>query len=1779
MFSKSKKLISMLIIFVIVFTYMGQTLEAVATTDGLSAITNGFFSTKQMELNSYFEKDGSQDTQNISNVNEKATLILELSPTDIGKGFLKEGIISATGADGSDANFRFSKIKEITVDEPEEAVEHEIIKNEENRNVIEDETNQEENEENINIIEDEMKQEDIVEDEKTVTDNTIENNVTNENINSEENVNFEEVEVENITDNNTTELEEVEENQITSRSSETREENENEAIPEEDQLVNEEEVIQEVLAEEEEEDKLGKYQVDILSDNEIKVQTITARTKIAVEIEYIQKENLDLSDLYKEINLNLSGTFINVNIEEVEQNLTQNINVGWSYSKEIEASSSYTKFSPYQVGEKQGSILENKIVVKRETEDEKYLPIKNTNIEITVPTLNGERPTSVSVGANKLMATKGQDTGNVEFTIDNWNYNEEDGKVYISVANENNGTAVNSLGTDEYVVVYKYANFVEEGNYNFETNAIVTVEEYSANENNQVQKEISGSQAIDAVIGEMISYNINTNEEPVNKGKINANYNSEVALYETEFSTTVNLNILTSDMFEELRIDSSKENYLDGKGTAFEATDIYYKKVKFSYNEIKDILANGGSIEILNYNNELLYALNSELITKQEDCEINLESQPTGIFVVLKNVTVNQNLSIEFTKAIQKSNYDKATFNTFRKIESRVSASVKYANEDTTYALSEIAVEKEMKSSMTVANISLNNNNLTTLNENQNVEMRIELNNDKDTSDLYTNPSFEVVFPKYVKNVTVQNINVTYSGGLRIEDFQTYTENDIVKMRINLSGTQNMFSESTITHGTNILVTANITLDDYTPSKKDQIKMYYSNEAVTNYESQTKWTISKEITPGILRETNGFDVEVINFQAPNGLVTANSIVNYDGNLSTVKSIRQGEKVAKINMDSPARITTMELFVSNNTGNTCNNIVLLGRVPFKDNTNVITNENMGTTVDTSMMAGIKEDVTNLNLTTIYYSSNPNANADLSDENNGWTTNVINWQNIKSYMIVVKGSLEAGSVLRYSYDFEIPANLDYSSAIYGSFGAYYNNYSETAIADKVGIVTEKEPEYKISVYPYGENTNLYYGQIVTLVAKVQNNSEEALENADLNVSVPTGTIYTEIDYYEMEDQAGLNQRYIDDESISMKRFNIEHLEPGETKMFSFEVKVLDNIEESSNLNGYVQLNDEVQNYSFTATKGKMIVMSELIPSDTICREGTKVLYYVYIDKKTDENLNNLRIKFSLPDYLQLNEINLFENGKCSELNYDTQKKEIVVDAGNLNQNEKMIEVVCTINNLNVDQVLTQNIFDVYEDTNPNNLYSSNVLSFTAQKMFIDVRQEISSTTLSYDDTFEYTITVKNKSTISDYIRVTSDLPTYLYLQNVKVVINNEEKNIDAYNYLSYYDTLPANGTLQITATGKVKDLEYENKELDLSNIVKVTLNKQEEVKSNEIKVKILPIEESEEDDEEEENEEETYSISGTTWIDNNGDGIKDVDDTDGIKAEVQLLKNGNVLQATTTNEDGSYSFKDLTQGDYTVVTKYDEDIYEATSYTSSIENHAYETEKGKSVTDNITITDSNVKNLDIGLVEKEKFDFQITQTINKAVVNTDGRETEYRYDDLELAKLEMQSKDLTSSNVKFVYKIRVENVGNVDGKVSSIVDYLPNGMRFIESENPFWAMGVDGKIYYSGLKDTTIKAGDFQDVSLVLEKKMTEDSTKVLSNKAEIAYTESATRAVEAKTNNLASQETIVTTAQGMNGKVITGIAISWIAIIGVFGYMLKKEIIVINWNGGIKKVYR
>lgn len=1782
-FSKSKKLISMLMIFVIVFSYMGQTLEAIATTDGIAAVTNGFLKNGEMKFNSYFGEEG--NTQNISDVNEKAMITFEIAPNDIGKGFLKEGSITAD----SDSNFKFSEIKNIIVDEMEEKAES----IETNSGVEENDSLSEKNVTENSIISNNTVENAISEDE------TFQENIVNET------ENIEHVMIDEVIENTVRD-------EVTSRSSEPRT-----AEADENGLINEEEVIQNKMEESYEELTAKDFEIEIINDNDIKVQNVIYNTKVEVEIEYNKKDILNISDLFREINLQLRGTYINLNLERIEIEENQDIIVGWKYNKEFELSAEYTQVSPFRLGEHTGTIVESKINIKRESEEKNYLPIKQTTLEINVPDYNGNLPETVTVQATKLMATKGEELGEVVFNQDNWHYDKENKKIWITVTNEKDGTAVNSIGEDEYIILYRYQDYMEQ-NVNIEQNVKATIEEYSSNEP-VTTKEIHNTQEIQTKENDLINYNLGTTTEKLNKAKINANYNSQEAIYETEFVTTVNINILTSDLLEEFKINASKELYLDSNATEFDATeDIYYNKVTFNYAEIKNLLQNGASVEIQSLEGNLLYTLTNDSIQSEDDCEIRLASQEKGLYVVFKNVSVNGNVSVEFTKAIKKSNYDKATFNGFKQINSFVSAELKYKNFDEIYQMAEISTTKELEDSKTIAELNLTNNNLATVAKNDNVELRIVLNNDKQDTDLYINPSFELVFPKYVKNVTVENINLMYGNGLRIEDFQTYTENENIKMRIQLSGIQTTFCESLITNGTNILLNLDIELEEYTPKKQDQIKLYYCNEGVSNYESQTKWSISKAVPSGILKDTNGFDAAIINYKAPNGFVTANTIINYDGKSSKITSISQGERTAQMSINQNAQIATMELVAMNNTENQCTDGVFIGRIPFKNNKSVITGKSLGTTTNVKLLNGLQESIQNPNMTTIYYSNNENATRDLNNAENGWNTNVTNWQEIKSYMIVVKGEIAPGTILKYTYDFEIPGELYYDESVFGSFGGYYNNHYEHVVsyesteADKVGVITESKPNIKdidnqsglnMAVYPYGENENLYYGQIVTLVTKVVNNTEEDILNSTLHVTVPTGTVFTE------QNEAG---SYLDNAGLTMKEFAVENLKVGETRDFKFEVRVLESQQDKTILAGYANLNDVTQNYQLRARKGKLSVNANVVSENAMYYEGSELRYLINIHKETEDILNDLQMSFDLPDFIQVNEVKLYDDEGVykdvtyKDLKYNVEGETTTVEIGNIERDRK-IEVVCKVSGLNVGNSNIDAVFDVYESAQKNKKYTSNPVRIKTEKANVQVSQSISANEFNYHDEFEYRILIQNQSNMNGYISIDNELPNNIYLRQTKMIINGEEKEIESFNTFSKYEELSSNGTIEIVATGEIMDWGNLNEDLNLSNIVKVTLPTGEELQSNEINVivhktpeeeeEIEELEESteqaveeidyEDSEEEVEEEVETYSISGNVYVDADANGVKTEEDRN-VKSQVQvqLLKGSTMIRATTTDSEGNYAFSNLKNGDYSVVYHYDKENYTPTKYTQG-ETHetskAIETEEGISVTDNINITNNSIENINTGLLEKDKFDFAIKQYIESAIVNVKGEETTYDYDDLELAKIEINPSDLKNATVKLKYKIVVTNVGNVEGQVTSIVDYLPNGLIFDQAENEGWTIGViKENVYYDGLKGIHIAPGESKEISLILNKKMTEENTGIVSNKVQIAYTESDTRLTESIEGNFATQETIITVTQGAKtGLKIVVTTVSFAGVIALFGYMIKTGKLEKKFNGRklIKRIYK
>ena len=145
------------------------------------------------------------------------------------------------------------------------------------------------------------------------------------------------------------------------------------------------------------------------------------------------------------------------------------------------------------------------------------------------------------------------------------------------------------------------------------------VETYSSNQNKVQETTLQEVQEKEVDAGEIITYSVDTTEDKLNKGRINANFTSEI-LYESEFSTIVNVNFLTSDLLEEITIEGTKDTYKDIEGNELDATiDIEYKGIKFQYAEIKDLLEKGSTIDILDGSNNIINTLSKDNTKEQTD--------------------------------------------------------------------------------------------------------------------------------------------------------------------------------------------------------------------------------------------------------------------------------------------------------------------------------------------------------------------------------------------------------------------------------------------------------------------------------------------------------------------------------------------------------------------------------------------------------------------------------------------------------------------------------------------------------------------------------------------------------------------------------------------------------------------------------------------------------------------------------------------------------------------------------------------------------------------------------------------------------------------------------------------------------------------------------------------------------------------------------------------------------------------------------------------------------
>ncbi len=171
------------------------------------------------------------------------------------------------------------------------------------------------------------------------------------------------------------------------------------------------------------------------------------------------------------------------------------------------------------------------------------------------------------------------------------------------------------------------------------------------------------------------------------------------------------------------------------------------------------------------------------------------------------------------------------------------------------------------------------------------------------------------------------------------------------------------------------------------------------------------------------------------------------------------------------------------------------------------------------------------------------------------------------------------------------------------------------------------------------------------------------------------------------------------------------------------------------------------------------------------------------------------------------------------------------------------------------------------------------------------------------------------------------------------------------------------------------------------------------------------------------------------------------------------------------------------------------------------------------------------------IDIEKVKVKYFDLALKKWVTQAIViEGDTKtitETGHTGDENPepVVKVDLKDKKLNKVTVKFAYKIKVTNEGEIEGYVKELKDYIPEGLKFVKEDNPDWEQLAEDVVTTKKLENTLLRPGESATVDIVLTWINDKDNLGLKVNVAEISkdHNESGTPDIDSTPDNLVPGE--------------------------------------------------
>ena len=582
----------------------------------------------------------------------------------------------------------------------------------------------------------------------------------------------------------------------------------------------------------------------------------------------------------------------------------------------------------------------------------------------------------------------------------------------------------------------------------------------------------------------------------------------------------------------------------------------------------------------------------------------------------------------------------------------------------------------------------------------------------------------------------------------------------------------------------------------------------------------------------------------------------------------------------------------------------------------------------------------------------------------------------------------------------------------------------------------------------------------------------------------------------------------------------------------------------------------------------------------------------------------NLNNVVVTVPLPEGLryvsgEVKDSWSAENGTTEGITYNEANNTVSVNIGTLSIQKTImldVEVAREIEG-NISITATARADGIEEQY-------SNITEYNVEVAKLEISELTSSPRyVKEGSNVTYTLTIKNAgSSRVTGIKVYDTLPEGLTLVNATYTYNGKEETITnltngrleiSINQLSSGETTTIN---VVAKAGLLPDTN----DKEIKNSMTILANNYESRNTNEVTNIIEYYQEIH--DQADNTDRPTinrYKITGTAWLDENKDGIRDEEEQTLPGIEVMLINKANSQiikdedtgeqKIVTTDSEGKYEFSNLVSGEYLVVFLYDAGKYNITNYQAEAATESYNSDainmrivldgeqRYAGVTDTIKIAGSNARDIDIGLYIAEKFDLRLDKYISKITLTTPSAGTKvYYYENSKLTKQDVYSRDVNNSSMIIEYKIVVTNEGQIPGYVKKIIDYLPEDVRFnSELNNDWYISDNNGAVYNTALANEKIEPGQSKEVTLILSLNITDKNlSTIINNNAEIyeSYNDQGIKDYDSIEANRLESEDDISNADIMislaTGKVIMYITLSLavVMLLGIGIFEIKRHVL-------------